>query len=225
LTVHHADPIRFFSTIPRDTYCVAFAQDASQYGLIGAIPMPNDSIEPTAEEYAVDPSSQTGRPGSAETKRMSNDKEQTNPPAPEFDFSAYPENTVFHERRLGRERRTKLRTDSNPKSPLSRPSGERRAKKERRKRIDPTTFEKQYSDDEMEFMNAVQRFKEQSGKGFPTYAEVLKVAIGLGYRKRTDGSGSPLLDSEDSEPVPDPSSSIEISVHEGSPTNPPLSPI
>jgi hypothetical protein len=225
LTVNHSHPIRFFSTIPTDTYRVAFARDASQYGLIGAIPMRNNSTEPTAKEYAVDPGGQTGRPGGAETKRMSNDNDQTNPPAPEFDFSAFPENTVFHERRLGRERRTKLRTDSNPESPLSRPSGERRAKKERRKRIDPTTFEKQYSDDEMEFMNAVQRFKEQSGKGFPTYAEVLKVAVGLGYRKRIDGSGSPLSDSEERQPMPDPSSSIENSVQEGSPTNPPLSPI
>ncbi len=77
----------------------------------------------------------------------------------------------------------------------------------------------------MEFMNAVQRFKEQSGKGFPTYGEVLKVAVGLGYRKRTDLSGSPFSDSDDREPMPDPSSLIENSEQEGSPINPPLSPI
>ena len=192
MTVHHAHPIRFFSTIPRDTYRVAFAQDASQYGLIGAIPMPNDSIEPTAEEYAVDPSCRTGRPGEPEIKRMSNDNDQTKPPEPEFDFSTFPRNTLFHERRTGRERRTKLITNSSPEQndPPKPCSGERRAKKERRRRIDPTTFEKQYTDDEMEFMNAVQRFKEQSGKGFPTYAEVLKVAIGLGYRQANDESGT-----------------------------------
>ena len=56
-------------------------------------------------------------------------------------------------------------------------------KKERRRRIDPTTFEKQYTDDEMEFMNAMQRFKELSGKTFPTYGDVLKVAVSLGYRR------------------------------------------
>jgi hypothetical protein len=219
LTVNHSHPIRFFSTIPTDIYCVAFAQNASQYGLIGAIPMRENSIEPTAEDYAVDSGSQTGRLGGAETKRMSNDNDQTNPPAPEFDFSAFPDNTVFHERRLGRERRTKLRTDSNPESHISRPTGERRAKKERRKRIDPTTFEKQYSDDEMEFMNAVQRFKEQSGKGFPTYGEVLRVAVALGYRKCTDGSGSPFSDVEDREPMPDPSSLVKNSEQERSPTD------
>jgi hypothetical protein len=32
-------------------------------------------------------------------------------------------------------------------------------------------------------MNAMQRFKEQSGKQFPTYADVLKVAATLGYRR------------------------------------------
>jgi hypothetical protein len=35
----------------------------------------------------------------------------------------------------------------------------------------------------MEFMNAMQRFKELSGKTFPSYGEVLKVAIMLGYRR------------------------------------------
>ena len=51
------------------------------------------------------------------------------------------------------------------------------------RRIDPTTFEKQYTDDELEFMNAMQRFKERTGKAFPTHGEVIKVAVSLGYRK------------------------------------------
>ena len=59
----------------------------------------------------------------------------------------------------------------------ARPRPERRARAERRKRIDPTTFEKQYTEDELEFMNAMQRFKERTGKPFPTYAEVIKVAV------------------------------------------------
>jgi hypothetical protein len=73
---------------------------------------------------------------------------------------------------------------------------ERRRKKERRRRIDPTTFEKQYTKDEMEFMNAMQRFKVQSGKSFPSFEEVLKVAFDLGYRKvdspEVDASGTAL---------------------------------
>ena len=66
---------------------------------------------------------------------------------------------------------------------VPRPKPERRAKKERRRRIDPTTFEKQYTVDELEFMNAMQRFKVQTCKAFPSHGDVLQVALSLGYRK------------------------------------------
>src|SRR4051812_47408831 len=109
------------------------------------------------------------------------DEDKTRDGALEFDFSAFPGNTLFHERRYGRDRRG---PDGPPKTgPPARPVPERRARVERRKRVDPTTFEKQYTEDEIEFMNAVQQFKEHSGKSFPTYGEVLKVAVSLGYRK------------------------------------------
>ncbi len=49
--------------------------------------------------------------------------------------------------------------------------------------MDPTTFEKQYNEDEMEFMNAIQDFKSRSGKMFPSHGDILKVALRLGYRK------------------------------------------
>ena len=32
-------------------------------------------------------------------------------------------------------------------------------------------------------MNAIQQFKTRTGKSFPTYGEVLRIAAGLGYRK------------------------------------------
>jgi len=32
----------------------------------------------------------------------------------------------------------------------------------------------------------MQRFKERTGKAFPTHGEVIKVAVALGYRKRLD---------------------------------------
>jgi hypothetical protein len=111
---------------------------------------------------------------------MTNDHDQTNSAPPEFDVSAYPENTLFHDRRQGRDRRgpsAPRRDDSDGAVP------ERRQKSERRRRIDPTTFEKQYTDDEMEFMSAMQRFKELSGKPFPTHGEILRVAVALGYRR------------------------------------------
>ena len=115
---------------------------------------------------------------------MTDDNNQTNPPPPPFDFSAFPEDSLFYERRNRRERR-----NSTPPAPAEKPTAngeagsERRQKKERRRRIDPTTFEKQYTDDEMEFMNSMQRFKELSGKTFPTYGDVIKVAVSLGYRR------------------------------------------
>ncbi len=119
---------------------------------------------------------------------MTEDDDQTKSKKPEFDFSAFPSNTLFHERRFGRERRHPApRSDTPAADPsvpeLDRP--ERRARKERRKRIDPTTFEKQYTDDELEFMNAMQRFKERTGRAFPTFGEVIRVAISLGYRMPT----------------------------------------
>ena len=43
-------------------------------------------------------------------------------------------------------------------------------------------------------MNAMQRYKELSGKSFPTYAEVIKVAVGLGYRKAVDDAPPPVFD-------------------------------
>ena len=106
-----------------------------------------------------------------------NDNEETLPPDSKFDPSTFPDGTLFHERRW-RQRRDEP-TDGTPAAQKP----ERRAKKERRRRIDPTTFEKQYTQDELEFMNAMQRYKVQSGKSFPTHSEVLKVAFQLGYRK------------------------------------------
>jgi hypothetical protein len=112
-----------------------------------------------------------------------------------FDFAAYPVDTLFHERRKGRDRRHSPRAGkSSEPDGQARPLAERRIKKERRRRIDPTTFEKQYTEDEMEFMNAMQRFKVQTGKSFPSHGDVLKIAFELGYRK---------ADSSDSD-TPDP---------------------
>lgn len=115
---------------------------------------------------------------------MTPDDDQTKSPSPEFDFSRFPDDTLFHDRRDGKDRRH--RGDSGQAratGPRQNVGDERRQKKERRRRIDPTTFEKQYTDDELEFMNAMQRFKELSGKTFPSHGDVIKVAIMLGYRR------------------------------------------
>jgi hypothetical protein len=60
---------------------------------------------------------------------------------------------------------------------------ERREKVNRRRQIDPTTCERDYSIDEVEFMNAMDQYKRTSGRMFPTCSEVLEVIRGLGYTK------------------------------------------
>ena len=56
-------------------------------------------------------------------------------------------------------------------------------KVERRRQIDPTTCERDYSEDEVEFMRAIDDYKRRSGRQFPTWSEVLEVLRDLGYRK------------------------------------------
>jgi hypothetical protein len=53
----------------------------------------------------------------------------------------------------------------------------------RRRFVDPTTCEREYSEAEMEFMMAMNEYKRKSGRMFPTWSEVLEVLQGLGYEK------------------------------------------
>ena len=60
--------------------------------------------------------------------------------------------------------------------------GDRR-KVERRRQIDPTTCERDYSQEEVEFMSAMDDYKRRSGRQFPTWSEVLEVLRSMGYRQ------------------------------------------
>lgn len=60
--------------------------------------------------------------------------------------------------------------------------GERRGSP-RRRQIDPTTCERDYSGEEIEFMRALDSYKRTSGRMFPTCSEILEVVRGLGYVK------------------------------------------
>lgn len=51
----------------------------------------------------------------------------------------------------------------------------------RRRLIDPTTCERDYGADEIEFMRAVEAYKRASGRMFPTCSELLEVVRSLGY--------------------------------------------
>jgi hypothetical protein len=64
-----------------------------------------------------------------------------------------------------------------------RSSDRRNNKTERRRQIDPTTCERDYQPEEVEFMRAMDDYKRRSGRQFPTWSEVLEVIRDLGYRK------------------------------------------
>jgi hypothetical protein len=53
----------------------------------------------------------------------------------------------------------------------------------RRRFVDPTTCEREYTRAEMEFMQAMHEYKQRSGRMFPTWSEVLEVLRDLGYEK------------------------------------------
>jgi hypothetical protein len=53
----------------------------------------------------------------------------------------------------------------------------------RRRFTDPTTCERDYTEAELQFMQAMQDYKQRSGRMFPTWSEVLEVLKNLGYQK------------------------------------------
>jgi hypothetical protein len=83
-----------------------------------------------------------------------------------------------------------------PAAPL-----ERRAKVQRRRQIDPTTCERDYSVQEVEFMNAMDDYKRKNGRMFPTCSEVLEVIRSLGYVQISPAGRAMLSDAELGEPA------------------------
>ena len=91
-------------------------------------------------------------------------------------------------------RRSKVRrnveTSAAEAPPAAAPQLERRKKVNRRRQIDPTTCERDYTDQEVEFMNALDVYKRKSGRMFPTCSEVLEVINSLGYVKMSPAGTS-----------------------------------
>lgn len=102
-----------------------------------------------------------------------------------------PEECVTDRRR----RRRRVSETAAPKTTLRHPAAraaqpdseksadDDRRKVERRRQIDPTTCERDYAGDEIEFMTAMDDYKRRAGRMFPTWSEVLEVLRDLGYRK------------------------------------------
>jgi hypothetical protein len=70
-------------------------------------------------------------------------------------------------------------------------AAEKRRTSERRRLIDPTTCERDYSDEETVFMKAMERYKRENRRPFPTWSEVLEVLRALGYRKVEEETALP----------------------------------
>ncbi len=92
--------------------------------------------------------------------------------------------TIDRRRTAGRrseDKDTASKPSQPTKSTAPAPKLERRKKVNRRRQIDPTTCERDYTDDEIQFMNALDEYKRTSGRMFPTCSEVLEVVRSLGY--------------------------------------------
>ncbi len=75
-------------------------------------------------------------------------------------------------------------------------SAEKRRSSERRRLIDPTTCERDYTDEEIAFMKAMDQYKRDNRRPFPTWSEVLEVLRALGYRKVAEPTAMPGLPSQ-----------------------------
>ena len=95
---------------------------------------------------------------------------------------------VMTDRRSGDRRKRNI-----PVAVERRKSSERReqVQGERRRQVDPTTCERDYTDEEILFMKAMDQYKRDNRRPFPTWSEVLEVLHALGYRKVAEPSTLP----------------------------------
>jgi len=102
---------------------------------------------------------------------------------------------------MAKTKKSEVQIDRRGKASERRSEGDRRKKNEpvaverrqgprrkvqRRRQIDPTTCERDYSDPEIEFMQALDAYKRRSGRMFPTCSEILEVIRDLGYVRQSD---------------------------------------
>jgi len=95
------------------------------------------------------------------------------------------------ERRRKSERRVDDRRKDAKPVVAERRQQDRREKVQRRRQIDPTTCEREYNDDEILFMQALESYKRSSGRMFPTCSEILEVVRRLGYVRISPNAANP----------------------------------
>jgi hypothetical protein len=109
---------------------------------------------------------------------------------------------VQMDRRAKSERRGDDRRKQKQPIPVERRQGVRREKVQRRRQIDPTTCERDYSNDEIEFMQALDAYKRANGRMFPTCSEILEVIRDLGYVRlsaSSTGGAAPAISATEEE--------------------------
>jgi hypothetical protein len=91
------------------------------------------------------------------------------------------------DRRANKERRSEgeRRKKSAPVAQERRQTDRRKV--QRRRQIDPTTCERDYTNDEIEFMQALDAYKRANGRMFPTCSEILEVIRDMGYVRQPVG--------------------------------------
>ena len=124
-------------------------------------------------------------------KKSAKSKEKTSHPAETAASTRKPsaeakEPKPIMDSRSGKERRQNDRRYAHASVEVERRSTQRREKVSRRRQIDPTTCERDYSAEEVEFMSALDDYKRSSGRMFPTCSEILEVIRALGYEKRAE---------------------------------------
>src|SRR5437867_964432 len=97
------------------------------------------------------------------------------------------------DRRAGDRRGPDRRKRNIPVAVERRSGKDRRQQGERRRQVDPTTCERDYNDDEIAFMRAMDQYKRSNRRPFPTWSEVLEVLHALGYRKVAEATVLPGL--------------------------------
>src|SRR5438132_1066553 len=93
------------------------------------------------------------------------------PPSPIEKVLPVPKNQqveIEMNRRAKLDRRGPERRKAKAVVAVERRAGERRVKVQRRRQIDPTTCEREYSDEEIQFMQAMDAYKRANGRMFPT---------------------------------------------------------
>ena len=96
------------------------------------------------------------------------------------------------DRRSGGDRRKR----TIPVAVERRSGKDRRQQGERRRQVDPTTCERDYNEQEIAFMKAMDQYKRDNRRPFPTWSEVLEVLRALGYRKVAEPTALPGLSSQ-----------------------------